>query len=120
VETVKLLVEMGSNVHAQNVNEDTPLHLAESNGHEAVVRFLRKDAINKRRQHRKSTTAALVVDPAAQAATGATIAADRIVDSGRANSPKRSEVIAAFQAGQLQQGMRAKALTKSKPRRWSC
>jgi ankyrin repeat protein len=48
-EAVRMLVEMGSDVHARTLGGDTPLHWAESNGQEAVVIFLRNNAKNKQR-----------------------------------------------------------------------
>jgi ankyrin repeat protein len=50
LETVKSLLEFGANMHAQTAGGITPLRLAESQGHKAVVRFLRKYAENKRKR----------------------------------------------------------------------
>jgi hypothetical protein len=61
-----LLVEMGSDVHAQDAKGRTTLQVAEMRGSEAVVSFLRKNTKINRRS--KSTTAVPVVDPTAQAA----------------------------------------------------
>ena len=45
-ETVKVLWELGANVHAQAKCGNIPLYFAEHFGHVAVVRFLRKKAVN--------------------------------------------------------------------------
>jgi hypothetical protein len=62
----------GSRTLTQVALGRAPLQRAESNGHEAVVSFLKKNLINKRRP--KSTTAP-VADLAAQAAAEAAAAA---------------------------------------------
>jgi ankyrin repeat protein len=77
-----MLVEMGASVLAQGVERHIPLHYAQINGHEAVVRFLRKNAMNKRRP--KSTIVPAVVDPTAQVAAEVAAATHygRTLDSG--------------------------------------
>jgi hypothetical protein len=72
LETVKLLLDMGSNIPARTNDGGTALFYAESEGHEAVVSFLRQIVKNKRRV--KATTAP-VVDPANQAAAEVAAAA---------------------------------------------
>jgi ankyrin repeat protein len=69
---VRVLVELGANVHAQDAKGRTPLFWAEINRNEEAVIFLKKHAINKRRS--KSTTAS-VVDSALQAAAEVAAAA---------------------------------------------
>jgi ankyrin repeat protein len=97
-----LLLDMGSRVLARTNDGRTPLHCAESKGHEAIVNFLRKIANNKRRP--KSTTAP-IVDPAAQAA--AEVAAAAMAALLIACGGGGSKASAAFQARKLQQGTKA-------------
>jgi hypothetical protein len=75
LETVHLLVEIGGSgaVDTQDAKKCTPLHYAASNGHDAVVSFLKKNS--KRKQRRPKSTTSPVVDQAAWADAEAIAAA---------------------------------------------
>jgi ankyrin repeat protein len=106
IETVRLMVEMGSRVIIAAQDGFTPLQCAEGSGREAVVRFLRMTAKDKRA---KSTTAP-VADLGAQ--TAAEVAAAGTATLLIADGGAKLGAIVAFQAGQLQQGTEASELEK--------
>jgi ankyrin repeat protein len=67
VEAVKVLVELGASVLAQDAARHTPLYFAEDHRHEAEVSFLKKNAQIMLRRPKPTPTPA--VDPAARFAS---------------------------------------------------